>query len=193
VGGWDHLAAGEVAFPDQGIEIEAGDEWEEQEEASGMGREGPLLHGELPHIRYGICRRPWSRKTFVVGPARKAGESFLAEDFGDRSGAEVVLSGSLEFVADVVNRVVLLAEFDHPRTDGVLLGLGLGTVGDVPEEVPIHEVSKAVAENAEGAWLISEPLGNFLGGPFFDEVGAEGFVLALGGAGGDEEGGFLGC
>jgi hypothetical protein len=26
VGGWDHLAAGEVAFPDQGIEVEAGDE-----------------------------------------------------------------------------------------------------------------------------------------------------------------------
>jgi hypothetical protein len=86
----------------------------EEKKSSGMGREGSLFQGELPNICHGVCE--WSRclSTFIVGPARKARESFFAEDFGDRGRAEVVLSGPLEFVADVVDRVVLLPKFDHP-------------------------------------------------------------------------------
>jgi hypothetical protein len=64
-------------------------------------------------------------------------------------------------------------------------------VGDVPEEVPIHEVPKAVAEDTEGARLISEPTGRLLGGQLLDEVGAEGFVLAVAGMGGFQEEPFL--
>jgi len=48
-------------------------------------------------------------------------------------------------------------------------------------------MTEAVAEDAEGSRLVSEPLGDILGGPLFDEVGTEGFVLSLAGVGRFEE------
>jgi hypothetical protein len=42
-------------------------------------------------------------------------------------------------------------------------------------------VAEAVAEDAEGPWGVAEALGRLGRGEFFDEEGAEGFVLAVAG------------
>jgi hypothetical protein len=44
-----------------------------------------------------------------------------------------------------------------------------------------------MAEHAEAAGRITEPPGNLDGGEPFDEIGAQGLVLAMGGVGGLEE------
>jgi hypothetical protein len=49
-----------------------------------------------------------------------------------------------------------------------------------------------VTENAEGARRVAEALGDLLGGGAFQEVGAKGLILALGGGGWlQEEAGLL--
>lgn len=45
-----------------------------------------------------------------------------------------------------------------------------------------------VDQNAETAFRVAKAAGRLLGGEFFDEEGAQGLVLAVGGVGGLEEG-----
>src|SRR4030042_440316 len=135
-----------------------------------MGCEDPLLQGELSDIGHGVSGGSWFLRTFVVGPTGEAGESFFAQDLGDGGGAEVLLSQPLEFVSDVVDRVVLLAQYDHPRADSVLLGVGFGTVGDVTKEGAGHMMAEAVAEDAKGAGRIAASARGFTGGECFHQT-----------------------
>ena len=65
-------------------------------------------------------------------------------------------------------------------------------MGDVAEEIAIHLVPEAPAEDAEGAWLVAELARGVSRGELLDEVGTQGFVLALAGVDRfEEEAGFL--
>jgi hypothetical protein len=56
----------------------------------------------------------------------------------------------------------------------------------------VRVVSEAVTEDTKGARGIAKALGDLCGGALFDEIGTEGFVLALlGGFGSGEELGSL--
>jgi hypothetical protein len=61
------------------------------------------------------------------------------------------------------------------------------------EERSVQVLAELVAKDAEAAWGIAEPGGGYLGGEFFDEEGAQRFILAVNRAGGNEEGAFLMC
>jgi hypothetical protein len=53
-------------------------------------------------------------------------------------------------------------------------------------------VAELPAQDAEGSGGVTEAASDFVGGEFFDKIGAEGFVLALGrGLGCEEEASFL--
>ena len=62
------------------------------------------------------------------------------------------------------------------------MGAGL----EIAEELGFG-AAEMVGQDAEGAGSVAEALGDFIGGESVDEVGAEGFVLALGGGSGFEE------
>ena len=76
-----------------------------------------------------------------------------------------------------------LAERDDVGADGVLAGLRGRPVRARAEEVAVHLVPEAPAEDAEGAGLVAEPEGD-LGrrGPL-GEVRAQRLVLTLAGLG----------
>jgi len=57
------------------------------------------------------------------------------------------------------------------------LGTWPGAGGDKKARMGITQ--ETVAEDAEGAWGVAEGAGNLLGGAALEEIGAEGFVLAL--------------
>jgi len=76
----------------------------------------------------------------------------------------------------------LFAHSQNEVADGALLGLGSGARFEVLEKGGFS-TAEVVTENAEGAWGVAEALGNLVGGRAFQEVGAKGLVLALGGRG----------
>ena len=83
--------------------------------------------------------------------------------------------------------MVLLAQGDDERASGGLLGLSPGAEASAQEEGGLGVVAKVVAQDAEGAWGVTECAGGLLGGTAFDKVGAQGLVLALFGGGGLKE------
>jgi hypothetical protein len=65
------------------------------------------------------------------------------------------------------------------------LGLGAGPGGG--EQLGQSAATELVAQDAEGAGTVAELVGGVFGGTLIDEVGAQGFVLALPWAGGHKE------
>jgi hypothetical protein len=51
----------------------------------------------------------------------------------------------------------------------------------------VGAVTELMAQDAERTWRIAETGGDLVGGELFDEIGAEGFVLAVQGVLGSEE------
>src|SRR5205809_7450694 len=106
----DHLGSRKTAALHDRIEIELGQQRQEQEQSACMRRECLVVdQHELAYICDVVgC---WSRTiwTLVVGATGQSREAFVSKDLLDRGGAEAILARSLELVADVVHGHVLLA------------------------------------------------------------------------------------
>lgn len=92
----------------------------------------------------------------------------------------------LERALDVIDGEILLAHRQNEVADGALLGLGTGAGFEVLEKCGFR-AAEVVTENAEGAWGVTEALGHLLGGGAFQEVGAKGLILTMGGGSGLQE------
>jgi len=64
----------------------------------------------------------------------------------------------------------------------------LGSFGRGQEEGPGGILAEVMGQNAEAARGVAETAGGLLGRELVDEVGAQGFVLAVSSVGGLEEG-----
>ena len=96
-----------------------------------------------------------------------------------------------ERALDVIDGEILFAHSQNEVADGALLRLSAWAGFEVLEKGGFG-ATEVVTENAEGAWRVAEALSHLLGGGAFQEVGAKGLVLALGGGGGlEEEAGLL--
>jgi hypothetical protein len=96
-----------------------------------------------------------------------------------------------QLALNVVDREVALAQRHHQLADRIAGGCGV-RAGEGAEEgrALLEVVAELVTEDAEGAGGIAEPPSRLGGRELLDEVGAEGFVLAMQRAfGGEEEGG----
>jgi hypothetical protein len=96
-------------------------------------------------------------------------------------------------LADVIDGEILLAQGDNLLPEALLLGGGVGTFGRREEEGPLRVVAELVGQDAEAAGRIAAATGGLGRGEAFDEIGAEGFVLAVGGILGLEEEAGEGC
>jgi hypothetical protein len=95
---------------------------------------------------------------------------------------------------NVIDREVPFAHGHHQFADRIAGRCGV-RAGQAAEEgrALLRVVAELMAQDAEGAGGIAEPPRRLGGRQLFDEVGAEGFVLAMERRfGGDEEGGSLG-
>ena len=81
---------------------------------------------------------------------------------------------------DVIDRMILFAQGDNQRASRVGFGLTLGTGLALAEEIKVL-ASELAAQDAESSWGIAEPTGHLLGREPLGKIGAEGFVLAVGG------------
>ncbi len=90
-------------------------------------------------------------------------------------------------IVDVVDGEVALAQRNHPGAHRVLARLGFRPVDALAEEVAVHLVPEAPAEDAEGAGLVAEPEGHLGRRGALGKVGAQRLVLALAGRGGVQE------
>jgi len=87
--------------------------------------------------------------------------------------------------------MILFAQGDDEGAGGVGFGLRLGAGPAWAKEVA-RLVTELAAEDAEGSGSVAKEAGDLLGGKVLDKIGAQGFVLPLGGrAGFEEEAGFL--
>jgi hypothetical protein len=93
----------------------------------------------------------------------------------------------LEHLADLVDRVVLLAQLDDEVTGRRFLGLSLGAVAWREEKDRLGIPPEVVAEDVKGIEGITEGAGDLFGGALFEQISAEGFILAVFGQVGFEE------
>src|SRR6202162_6502942 len=87
----------------------------------------------------------------------------------------------LEALADLVDRVVALAQRHDLLVGAALLGLLAGAGASGGEEFRQFAATKGVAQHAEGARRVAEAPGGLHRGHVLDEEGAQGLVLALAG------------
>jgi len=84
-------------------------------------------------------------------------------------------------LADVVDGEVLLAQGDDLFAEALFLGGGLRSFGRGEEELAFGVLAELVDQDAEAARGVAAAAGGLGRGEAFDEEGAEGFVLAMGG------------
>ena len=93
----------------------------------------------------------------------------------------------LQGVADLVDRVILLAQAHDESASGGLLGLGARSRACGNKEVGIGIAAEVMAKNLEGTGGVVEGVSHFGGGEFIDEIGTQCLVHTLLGVGGFEE------
>ena len=92
-----------------------------------------------------------------------------------------------QVATDVVDGEVLFAQGDDTVAEGIGLGCGMGPLGRFEEEVASRVLAELVDEDSEGPRRVTEAASDLGSGNPFNEEGAEGLVLAVGGFGGFEE------
>jgi hypothetical protein len=128
-------------------------------------------------------------RAFFVEASGQAGEAFLAEEHAESVDADGVPSLG-QIVLDIVDGPVAFAHGDDEFADRIAGGGIAGSAPDGLEETALLAgiVTELVAEHAKRAGRIPEAMCDFVGGKPFDEVGTQGFVLAMAGViGGEKE------
>ena len=123
-------------------------------------------------------RGPGSR-LFVFSPGQP-GKPFFFENQRDGHGAHPV-PALFQDAADIIDGEILLSQSDDLVPDTIGFGRSLGSLLRGKEEGALWMLAELMGEDAEASRGIPEAAGNFGGGELIDEVGPEGFVLAVGG------------
>jgi len=182
----DHLRSGEPRFLEDAIEGNRSQHRQKEEQAAEFGPEGPRAQVKLSNVGDIGRGRPRAGWALVVGPARQPRESFFLEDLCDGDRAErASLVGQV--ATDVVDGEVLFAQGDDTVAEGIGLGCGMRPLGRFEEEVASRVLAELVDEDSEAPRRVTEAASDLGTGNPFNEEGAEGLVLAVGGVGGFEE------
>ena len=117
-------------------------------------------------------------RPFLVQAPGQRRETLGPEDFphGRRAKGAAAL---LECSADFIDRVVLFAKLDDEVASGRFLGLGLWAVARGDEKDRLGFTAEVMAQDMKGIERVAEVAGDVLGKPAFDQIGAQGFVLAV--------------
>lgn len=184
----NHFAARQAATSDQLVHVQLDQQRQQQEQPPGVRGEFTLVKRKLPDIRHRVGLRAGPVRPLVVGPAGEPEKPLLPQDLTDCGNTQVVRPRPLQFVPNVVHRVVLLAQGDHPVPDRILSRLRLRAARHGPKEFLVDlTMPEAMTEDAEGAGLVAEEAGRLGAGQPLYVKGAKGLVLALAGMAGFQE------
>jgi hypothetical protein len=115
---------------------------------------------------------------FVVQAPGQGRKPLGAEDLPYGGGAEGAVA-LLEGLADLIDRVVLLAELDDEVAGGRFLGLGPRAPAGGGKEDRLGLAAEVVTQDVKGVNGVAEGAGGLFGWAPVDQEGAEGLVLAV--------------
>jgi hypothetical protein len=178
MGRGDHLGAGQAADLGQHVQVQSGQQRQEQKQATAARVKAARGQREPARIGHRLDGGADSNGPLLVQAPRQRGKALGLEHLTHRGGAERQRA-LLERVADLVDRVIGLAQLDDEIVGGGLLGLmaRAGTGGD--EELRLGVVAEVVTQNLERAGGVAKGASDLGGRDVFDEVSAQGLVLAL--------------
>ncbi len=178
--GRDHTGTRELGAERQCVAVETHQIVHEQEQASDPRGELARREGEVMHIghRFGIGSH--ADRSLFVTPTRQGCKALQGENLAHR-GRTQRRALLLESLADLVDRVVPLAQRHDLLVGTALLGLLAGPGASGCEEFRQFPAAKGVAQHAECARRVAEALCRLCRRQFLHEEGAQGLVLALAG------------
>ena len=176
--GRDHAGARELGAERQGVAVETHQIVHEQEQASDPRGELARRKGEVMDIGHRFGIRSHADRSLFVTPARQWRKALQGENLAHR-GRTQRRTLLLESLADLVDRVVPLAQRHDLLVGTALLGLLAGPFASGCEEFRQLPAAKGVAQHAECARRIAETLRRFGRRQFLHEEGAQGLILAL--------------
>jgi hypothetical protein len=121
---------------------------------------------------------PGSWKSFFVSSSGQPGKPFFFEDQRDRNGADL-LPALLQDPADIIDGEILLSQGHDLVPDSVGFRRSLGPLLRGKEEGTIGILTELVGQDAEASRRIPEATGDLDRREILNEVGPEGFVLAV--------------
>jgi hypothetical protein len=129
---------------------------------------------------------PRSWKSFLVSPSGEPGKTFFFENQRDSNGA-YPMPALFQDPADIIDGEILLSQRDDLVPDTVSFRRSLRPLLRGKEEGAIWMLAELVGEDTEASRRIPEAAGDFNRREIIDEVGPEGFVLAVSGISGFEK------
>src|ERR1019366_4287350 len=157
---------------DQIREPAANQQGQKNKQASKLGLKAARLEEELAPVGHGGRIGLENIGPFVITAAGQTGKTLIVQDLPDGGTAQ--------------GRQILFAHGEDKFTGRVLFGLGVGAGLEIVEELAFGS-AEVVGQDAEGTGRVAKAHGDLVSGGAVDEVGAEGFILALGGGSGFEE------
>ena len=188
----DLLAAGKAGLLEDTIQIGGYQCGQEQEQAAEAGAEGTGAQIQLGNIGHACRCGAGAGRPLLILASGQPGKAFFLEDERDRHWTQW-FHFPTEGLADVVDRQILFTQSDDLFAESLGLGGGFGALGRGEEELAIGVLAELMGQYAEASRGISAAAGGFGRREPLDEVGAQGFILAVGGVLGLEEGAGKGC
>lgn len=151
---------------------------QEKKEPAAGGEKLARGQREGPHIGHRLHAGARLLRPLLIPAPGQGGKALGAEDFPHRRRTQrtVLL---LEHLADFIDRMVLFAPLDNEIARRRFFRLSARSRAGAQEEGRMGVVAKVEAQDPESARGIAEGAGDFLRSLAFDEIGAEGLVLAL--------------
>ena len=176
--GWDHARAGQLGALRQRIAVETDQIGNEQEQPAGAGGELVRTEDEVIDICDGLSVGPDPTGTLLIESTRQGRKAFRGQNlaYGGRAQWHPLL---LERLADLVDRVVALAQRDDLVMGAALLGLLVPARSCGGEELRQIAAAKVVTQHAEGARRVAEPTCDLSRGEPLHVESAQSLVLAL--------------
>jgi hypothetical protein len=151
-----------------------------------LGPKSPDRKIQPVHIGNLCDLGPSPRESFFVSSSGQPGKPFVFENQRDGNGA-YPLPALFQDPADIINGEILLSQRDNLVPEKVGLRRGLRPLLRGKEEGAIWILTELVSQDAEASRGIPEAAGDLDRRQILNEVGPEGFVLAVSSIRGSEK------
>jgi hypothetical protein len=143
-----------------------------------LGSESPGRKIQPAHIGNlgDLGPRPWN--PFLVSSSKQPGKTFFFKNQRDSNGA-YLLPALFQDPADIIDGEILLSQRDDLVPDTVSFRRSLRPLLRGKKEGAIRMLAELMGKDTKASWRIPEAAGDFDGREILDEVGPEGFVLAV--------------
>jgi hypothetical protein len=176
--GGNHLCPREPRLFKQPLQGDLGQIRDKQIQPSELGPESPDREVQPVHIGNlsDLGTRPW--KSLLVSPSGEPGKTFFLKNQRDSNGA-YLLPALFQDPTDIIDGQILLSQRDDLVPDTVRFRRNLRSFLRGKEEGAIGMLTKLMGQDTEASRRIPEPACDFSRRKILDEIGSEGFVLAV--------------